>query len=384
MAASAGWAEGDMTETTASYDASARRITPLARELAERIRSSGPIPVDEFMAACLGHPEHGYYRTRPAIGAAGDFITAPEISQVFGELVGLWTAVVWQQMGAPVPFQLVELGPGRGTMMADALRATRRVAGFHEAARVVMVEPSPVLSEVQRATLHGSGTAVQWVADVAEVKNGATIVLANEVLDALPVRQLVRCEDGWRLRAVCLDAEGNLAFGGMDTIWTGPLPAVANEAQVGAVVETRDVGELAGHVARIAQAGPVAALLIDYGHEATALGDSLQAVRGHKPEHPLTSPGEADLTALVDFEAAAATFAGAGLVVGSVVTQAEWLGALGIAERASRLMAANPMRASTIETGIARLMAPHGMGTRFKVLGVRSPRSMPLPGFPAR
>jgi len=373
-----------MTGTTASYDASARRQTSLARELIGRLRYNGPIPVDEFMAMCLGHPEHGYYRTRTAIGAAGDFITAPEISQVFGELVGLWTAVVWQQMGSPVPFQLVELGPGRGTMMADALRATRRVPGFHEAARVVMVEPSPVLTGVQQATLQGSGRAAQWVADVSDVKDGTAIVLANEVLDALPVRQFVRCEDGWRLRAVCLDDAGGLKFGAMDTLWTGPLPAVATEAQVGAVVETRDVGELAGHLARIAQGGPVSALLIDYGHEATALGDTLQAVRGHKPEHPLTSPGEADLTALVDFEAVAATFSGAGLVVDRVVTQAEWLGALGAAERASRLMAANPARASTIEMGIARLMAPHGMGTRFKVLGVRSPRSMPLPGFPAR
>jgi len=373
-----------MNTAATSYDPEARRETPLALALSARIARGGPLPVSDYMAACLGDETHGYYRTRQALGTHGDFVTAPEISQVFGELIGLWAAVVWQQMGAPSRFQLIELGPGRGTMMADALRAARRVPGFLAAADVVLVEPSPLMAEAQRTALARSGAAVRWLLDISEVAPGPTILLANEVLDVLPVVQLVCDEGGWRERVVCLDDNGRLAFGAAETPWSGTLPAFADQAKAGDVLELRDLAPLTEAAARIASGGPFAGLFIDYGHEASGFGDTLQAVRQHRTEHPLTSPGEADLTTQVDFAAASAAFAAAGLAVEALVTQAEWLGALGIAERASRLMAANPSRAGEIELGIARLMAPQGMGTRFKALGVRSPGMPALPGFPAR
>ena len=356
-----------------SYDAALRRDTPLALELRARIAAAGPMSVHDYMGACLNDPAHGYYRTRRAIGGGGDFITAPEISQVFGELIGLWAAVTWQQMGSPSAVQLVELGPGRGTMMADALRATRRVPGFVDAARIQLVEPSPVLAAVQREALAGCGREVAWVDDLADVESGPTILLANEVLDVLPVRQVLRADDGWRERCVGLDADGGLAFAAGDAVSGDVIPqGLAASAAPGAICEVRDLGSVAAQLRRLAEGGPLAALVIDYGHAENALGDTLQAVRGHAYEHPLASPGEADLTAQVDFGAAALAMRAAGLVVEHLTTQAEFLGALGIAERASRLMSANPRRTQEIETGVLRLMAPQGMGTRFKVLGVRS------------
>ena len=364
-----------------SADPTARRDTPLARRLTERIRRDGPLPVSNYMDACLNDPAHGYYRTQSAIGRAGDFITAPEISQVFGELIGLWLAVVWQLMRAPGRIYLVELGPGRGTMMADALRAAGKVPGFLAAARVVLVEPSPVLAAVQRETLAGWGHEASWVGDLADVEGGPTLVVANEVLDVLPVRQRVRAAGGWHELSVGLDGDGRLAFLEAGLVASEAAPGMPEEALAGDILETRDLHGIAAQLRRLAAAGPLAGLLVDYGHAATGLGDTLQAVRAHAYEHPLTSPGEADLTAHVDFAAAGTALRLAGMAVERTVTQAELLGALGIAERASRLMSANPERAGEIETAVARLMAPQGMGTRFKALGVKSSGLPALPGF---
>ncbi|MGE0700562.1 MAG: class I SAM-dependent methyltransferase [Hyphomicrobiaceae bacterium] len=357
------------------------RDTRLAQLLRARIARDGPIPVADYMAACLGHPEHGYYRAREAIGATGDFVTAPEISQIFGELMGLWSAVVWQQMGQPLPFDLVELGPGRGTMMADALRAARRVPGFIEAARVRLVEPSPVLAAQQKAKLEGAARDMAWCDGVETIGAGPVIVLANEMLDVLPVRQLIRVEDGWRERGVGCDADGRLVFAELAVADVPALPPETMAARPGDIVELRSVAALALELSRIASGGPLVALLVDYGHSESGLGDTLQAVRAHAYEHPLASPGEADLTAQVDFATVAAAFRGAGFAVSPPITQAELLGSLGIAERASRLMAANPARAGEIETAVARLMAPQGMGTRFKALAIRSPGLPPPPAF---
>lgn len=356
-------------------------MTPLVVKLARRIAETGPLSLHAYMAACLADPEHGYYRARPVIGGSGDFITAPEISQVFGELLGLWSAVVWQQMGSPTSFQLVEIGPGRGTMMVDVLRAAHRVPGFLSAARVVLVEPSPVLRDAQRQSLAPSGVDLRWVVDPAELEGAPTILLANEFLDVIPITQIVRRDDGWHERTVGLDENGALAFGENTAIWHGELPESAAHAPAGAILELRDLTHVARALSRIAAQGPFAALFIDYGHEATGFGDTLQAVRQHRSEHPLASPGEADLTAMVDFEAAAAAFADDWTVVERLMPQAEFLGALGITERASRLMAANPARAAEIEAGVARLIAPNGMGSRFLALGVRSQDMGPLPGF---
>lgn len=363
-------------------EAETRRETPLAAKLKARIAETGPVSVRDYMELCLADPEHGYYRSRTAIGAAGDFITAPEISQVFGELIGLWSAVTWQQMGAPDRLQLVEVGPGRGTMMADIVRVARKVPGFADAVRIVLVEPHPGLREAQKHALAGAFRDVRWVADLTEIDAEPTVLLGNEFLDVVPIAQLVRREGGWYERTVGLDEAGGLVFQESDILWTNPLPEAAARAPIGAVLEVRDLSIIAKVVSTLAIPGPLAALFIDYGHEATGFGDTLQAVRQHRQESPLTSPGEADLTSMVDFEAAARALSAPGLVVERLVTQAEFLGALGIAERASRLMSANPARAGEIELGIARLMSPQSMGTRFKVLGVRSAGLPELAGFP--
>ena len=368
----------------ADYDPQARRDTPLARKLAARIRSEGPIAVAEYMRACLLDGEHGYYRSKAGIGAGGDFTTAPEISQVFGELIGLWCAVSWQQMGAPGRVNLVEIGPGRGTLMRDMLRAARRVPGFLDAAAVHLVEPSPPLRHEQGLALAGAGPPPVWHEHLTGVPPAPSIVVANELIDALPVEQYVRQRVGWRRRAVGLDATGRLAFT-VDA--AGPLyfPRCAPaDARPGDIVERRMTLDLAFGLSRLAAAGPVAALLVDYGHVGAAVSDTLQAIRAHRWEHPLTSPGEADLSAQVEFASVADTASSFGLAVDGPATQAELLGALGIMERASRLMAANPARAAAIEAGVARLMSPSGMGTRFKAIGLRSPRLPPLPGVAQR
>lgn len=370
------------------YDPAARRDTPLARMLAARIRREGPIPIDAYMRACLADPEHGYYRTRTAVGRAGDFITAPEISQVFGELIGLWSAIVWRLMGSPPAFSLVELGPGRGTMMQDALRAARIVPGFLEAATVVLVDVAPtdtLRSELAR-TLPHSRIRASRLSDIDSGK--PAIVLANEFLDTCPLSQIEIAEGRSHVRGVGLDAEGRLTYVRMRAAAPTSPPAPA----IDGIFEAQDWSVL-GEVRRLLSAGG-AALFIDYGHFDPARGeagsgpaDTLQAVRSHRPEHPLTSPGEADLTCQVDFNAVRRRLSEhesdgpPALAVDGPATQAEFLGSLGIMERASRLMAANPAQAAAIEAGVARLMAVPGMGNRFLAIGARVPSLPALPGF---
>ena len=364
------------------YDPEARRETALALKLKARIRRSGPITVRDYMAACLQDPEHGYYRTRTAIGRDGDFITAPEISQVFGELIGLWCVVVWQQMGSPAHVNVIEAGPGRGTLMRDALRAARVVPAFGAACDIILVETNAVLIAHQKAVLQAHARPVSWYPHLAEVPTGPAIVLANEFLDALPVAQFVRAGVGWTERGVGLDAGGALIFCALEDRPLLLLPAVqSDQTRPGAIFERRQTSEQSFALHRLAHNGPMAALFIDYGHLEGATGDTLQAVRAQRFEHALTSPGEADLTAHVDFAQVAQEARMWGLAVDSPVTQAEFLGHLGIAERASRLMAANPAKATAIEAGVARLMAPNGMGGRFKAIGLRSSTLPPLPGF---
>jgi NADH dehydrogenase [ubiquinone] 1 alpha subcomplex assembly factor 7 len=348
----------------APYDPTLRRDTALARKIIERIKANGPITVADYMDACLNDAAHGYYRTRPAIGRQGDFITAPEISQVFGELIGLWCAVVWQQMGSPARMNLIELGGGRGTLMADALRAARAVPAFRDALALHIVDANPVLVAQQKLVLAGAAVPVTWHASPDGLPSDSpSIWIANEFLDTLPVSQWVDTGNNHRSeRMVVLDAAGRLAFANLDA-------RVVREVQDFSPVTTA----LAAHAK-----SPLAALFIDYGHTGVAAGDSLQAVREHQFEHVLSSPGEADISAHVDFAAFAAACA---LTTDGPATQAEFLGRLGIMERASRLMAANPLHANALEMGAARLMQPSGMGTRFLALGVRSPHLVPLPGL---
>jgi len=349
---------------------------PLAARLAERIRLEGPIGVADYMQACLHDPEQGYYRKSPAIGRGGDFITAAEISQVFGELIGLWCAVVWQSMGAPAPVRLVELGPGRGTLMRDALRAARAAPAFRAALDVRLIESNRALEAAQRANLAGEGVPIRWSTELEPGAPAPTIVIANEFLDTLPVAQWVFNAGRWHHRCVGLGDDGALAFtiGGADSSITRP-------AQEGDILESR-ASALDDWAARLAACGaPLAALFIDYGHPTPALGDTLQAVAAHRYDDPLRAPGEADLSAQVDFAGVAEAMRGRGLACDGPVAQAQLLSSLGIVERASRLMAANPRKAAAIEAGVARLLAPVGMGTRFCALGVRSQSVAPLPGF---
>jgi SAM-dependent MidA family methyltransferase len=358
-------------------------MTPLAAGLAARIAREGPIGVADYMQACLHHPVHGYYRQRDAIGRAGDFITAPEISQTFGELIGLWCAVAWQQMGEPARLRLIELGPGRGTLMRDALRAARAAPAFRRALEVHLVETNAALAAQQRALLQDMDVPVAWSEDVDVATCAApAIVLANEFLDTLPVAQWVYRSSGWHLRSVGIDGEDRLAFvdGAPDPALH--LPAeIEGAARAGDIFETREAALRTLGETLASLGAPLAAIFIDYGHVAPALGDTLQAVRAHAYDDPLAAPGEADLTAQVDFSSVAAAMARAGLACDGPVTQAEFLGALGIAERGSVLMQANPAKAAAIEGEIARLMAPGGMGTRFHAIGVRSKHLPVLPGL---
>lgn len=356
--------------------------SPLAEALRAHVRAQGPISVAQFMSACLTDPTHGYYHRPHVIGARGDFVTAPEISQVFGELVGLWCAVVWQQMGSPAEVAVIELGPGRGTLMADAVRAARVLPAFRDALRIGFVEVSATLHGAQADRMARAGLTARWsdhlAAALAERPDLPAIVIGNEFVDALPVHQAVVVDGVWRERVVDV-VDGDLAFAA-----GAPVPPPAAVAGLvcadGTIFETRPaVRTLMDDLAR--HRAPVAGLLIDYGHERSTAGDTLQAVAGHARADILSSAGVADITALVDFAALARDAAGAGLAVDGPVSQTRFLGALGAAERASRLMAARPDRAAEIETGVARLMAAPGMGSRFKVIGVRTPSLAPLPGL---
>jgi SAM-dependent MidA family methyltransferase len=361
------------------YDPEARRDTPLALKLKAQIKAHGPITVGAYMSACLDDPELGYYRTQAAIGAGGDFITAPEISQVFGEVIGLWCAVVWHQMGSPSVYNLIELGPGRGTLMSDMLRATKRVPGFAEAMRLHLVESSARLLTIQRAAMERNGVAATWHDDLGSIPAGPAIIVGNEFLDVLSANQFLRDADGWKLRGVEVDAQGRLEFCTLPlTEVPDWLPARSTDS-IGAVIETVDYKAFCKQLA--VRGAPTAALFMDYGHDATHGADTMQAVRAHKPEHPLTSPGEADLTTHVHFGAVASAAKTVGLATDGPITQAEFLGSLGVLQRGSKLMAANPGKANEIEMSIARLMAPQGMGTRFKAIGIRTPTLPALPGF---
>jgi NADH dehydrogenase [ubiquinone] 1 alpha subcomplex assembly factor 7 len=355
-------------------------VTPLARLLARRIALAGPLTVAEFMAEALGHPIHGYYRHRDPFGVAGDFITAPEISQMFGELIGLWCLEVWREMGSPASVHLVELGPGRGTLMADALRAARIRPAFCEAIRLHLVETSPALRRRQADAL--SAYKPIWLESLAGLPPGPLLLIANEFFDAMPVHQFVLGPEGWRERVVGLDGE-RLVFA---TAPPGPtLALLSRQQREGPAAEVSPaalglMGEIAG---RLADHGG-AALIVDYGSAQSLPGESLQAVRRHRPVDPLAEPGEADLTAHVDFEALARAGREAGASVHGPLPQGEFLLRLGVSARAESLIArATPEQARAIEAARRRLLDTREMGTLFKALVLTGPSLPPPPGFAA-
>ncbi len=351
-------------------------MTPLEERLCDRIRRFGPIPVSAFMEAANNDPEHGYYRGRDPLGRAGDFTTAPEISQVFGELLGAWCAVCWRAMGAPERLVLAELGPGRGTLLADALRAGGRVPGFVEAAALHLVETSPVLAARQAALLRPY--APRWHDRFEDLPDGPLILVANEFFDALPAAQYVRRGGGWRERRVGIDqAAGRLRF--VD----GPTAPLTRPAPEGAVWETSPTGlALAEAIARrLARRGGVA-LIVDYGHSGCQLGESLQAVRRHRPVALLSSPGEADLSAHVDFGALACAARRAGAAVYGPIPQGAFLQRLGADMRFEVLRAsADAARRGELRAAHRRLTARDQMGLLFKALSLAAPH-LPIPaGF---
>jgi len=359
-------------------------MTPLGDEIRAMIAADGPLSVGEYMELCLTHPELGYYTTRDPLGTRGDFITAPEISQMFGELIGLWAAAVWQTMGSPGAVHLVELGPGRGTLIADALRALAVVPDFRAALNVHLVELSPVLRRRQEETLAGFGVPIAWHPTVADLPHAPSIVIANEFFDALPVEQAVKVPGGWHERRIGLEGE-RLAFTRDPELIMrrdDALPVRMRGAPVGAVFEWRS-DSIARQLARHASSYGVL-LVLDYGHAATGIGDTLQAVSAHGFVDPLEAPGEADLTAHVDFQALREAAVGAGARVHGPLPQGEFLRRLGLLERASRLKAnATAAQAAEIDAALARLTAPGptGMGELFKVMAFAHPRLRTPPGF---
>ena len=349
-------------------------MTALLDIIRAQIRQTGPMPVADYMALCLGHPQHGYYTTRDPLGAAGDFTTAPEISQMFGEMIGLWLAQVWADAGRPARFRLVELGPGRGTLMADALRAARAAPGFIEAADLWLVETSPALRAEQAKRLAGA----QWAERLDEVPAGPTLLVANEFLDALPVRQFIASAQGWR--------EKRVGLGGDALVWglSAPLPGDCDAPDGAWREESALAVAVAEQVAaRIAEHGG-AALVIDYGYRTAdrPSGFTLQALRGHAPADALDTPGEADLTWLIDFDRLGAQLKP---LATACAPQGAFLARLGIGQRAARLAAglaaARPGDADAIADALERLTGAGQMGTLFKALAAWPAGQPAPPGF---
>ncbi len=343
-------------------------MSDLKSRILRLIAAQGPISVAQYMAMALGE----YYAARDPFGARGDFITAPEVSQMFGELIGLWLVQCWRDQGSPAPARLVELGPGRGTLMADALRAARIVPQFLEAVEIVLVEASPALARIQREKLSAFGAA-RWLAhfDSDALSDRPLLLIANEFFDALPIRQYVKTGHGWCERMVTAK-DGELAFA------CAPVASLldAGEAQDGAVYETSPASLALGEeIGRIVAARGGAALIVDYGH-AGGFGDTLQAVAKHKYAGILDAPGEADLSAHVDFAALAQAAKRGGANAFGPVDQGAFLTALGLAQRAQALIRKNPGEQKSIEAAVDRLTGP--MGTLFKALAICAEKP---PGF---
>ncbi len=340
-----------------------------------------------YMEIALGHPQHGYYITRDPLGRSkeprgGDFITAPEISQMFGEILGLWAVHAWQNMGMPLPLRLIELGPGRGTLMADMVRAMAVVPQLEDAIEVHLVEISPVLRDIQRKTLAKQGiTQVFWHDHLETVPQEPALYIGNEFLDALAFHQFEKRDGQWFERMVGLDATGQLTLG------LSPLP-VENPLMGTLLLQAPDGAVFERSPAREAQATALAqrvqqaagyALLIDYGSANSGLGDSFQAVAAHAYTNPFADPGTADLTSHVDFEVLGLRALAAGTKVFGPIGQGDFLQALGIEVRAQRLAAGRTQKATQdIEAALNRLIAPKAMGALFKVLIIAS-SALPAP-----
>ena len=353
-------------------------LTPIIRD---KIAATGPISIAEYMALALGHPEHGYYITRDPFGTRGDFITSPEISQIFGEMLGLWCAQMWAQMGGG-PISIAELGPGRGTLMADMLRATKSAVGFHESITIHMVETSPVLANAQYMKLRDLHPRIEWIDSMDELPKNKTLFVANEFFDALPIKQYVMTEEGMRERRV----SWNDTLSAFEFVLAEPGLSLAKSGKAipsGTVMEhspaSRSVMRgLATHVKQFGGAG----LIIDYGYLGEAHHDTLQALKSHLFHPVLADPGEADITAHVDFTSLMDIARDAGNLVAPLVNQGEFLIRMGAQLRLEMLLRhANAEQRSNLITGLERLVSPQAMGELFKVMAFTHDARLELPGF---
>jgi NADH dehydrogenase [ubiquinone] 1 alpha subcomplex assembly factor 7 len=351
----------------------------LGARLVRHIRAHGPITIAAYMAMALHDPDAGYYAHRQPLGVAGDFVTAPEVSQIFGELIGLWCADLWQRMDRPDPVIVAELGPGRGVLMADFLRAADGVPGFRAAMRLLLVEASPVLRAEQQRRL--ASAEPRWVTGIDELPDGPLLLVANEFLDALPIRQLVRGERDWAERLVAVGAAGVLCFaeGPESPALSLLVPAARRDADPGAIVEICPAATtLAAALAERFRRWPGAALFVDYGYAEAASGPTLTAIGEHRPAGVLDRPGTVDLSAHVDFVAFADAAVAAGAAVYGPVSQGRFLESLGGAARFEALSRAAPSQRDALDAGFRRLIDPTEMGTLFKALAITSP-DLPRP-----
>lgn len=353
----------------------------LSELLRRRVREEGPMDVGSFMTLALAHPEHGYYMTRDPLGVNGDFTTAPEISQMFGELLGAWAADVWAKLGSPARFTLLECGPGRGTLMADALRATACVPAFLNAVSLHLLEISPPLRHSQKKILGAYNPT--WHETLDTLPDGAPlIVLANEFFDALPVRQLVRRGQAWQERVITTSAEQDFVFAEQPA--PDHLPPLvrfaAKDADIAEISPARIA--CARRLGTLLQSATGAALIIDYGYREAASGETLQALHRHAPVHALEKIGEADLTAHVDFSALSQAAQSVGASISGPVGQGDFLLRLGLRERAQALLrAADSNQAATIRASFDRLTHPSRMGQLFQVMAFHCGLNAPPEGF---
>ncbi|WP_371397339.1 class I SAM-dependent methyltransferase [Fretibacter rubidus] len=365
-------------------------MSALKDRLIKRIKSEGPMSVAEYMTLCLLDPVDGYYPTRDPLGSDGDFITAPEISQMFGEVIGLWCIQSWIDMGRPPSVQLIELGPGRGIMMADILRTAALDKAFERALSVTLVEASAALEAVQGQTLAATGVPVSWASDISKVPEGPSLIIGNEFLDCLPIRQFIQDDPfagrgGWVERMVSVDG-GALRFVkspvAISDVVQDALPAAQSDARKDDLLEVCIAArQIVDQIAARLLDYPGRALFIDYGPEVTEFGDTLQALKRHEKVGVFSDPGNTDLTARVDFAALSEAATAAGLDASKAVPQREFLSKLGIEMRAVALIKGKPDAKPKIIRQLHRLMDSDEMGELFKAVCLSSPGLPAALGF---
>ena len=349
--------------------------TPLNELIRTRIKAGGPITIAEYMELCLTHPQYGYYSTHDPFGAAGDFTTAPEMTQAFGELIGLWAVEMWKRLGSPQRFTLCELGPGRGTLMADALRAASMVSDFMNGLDLHLLDASPLLRDRQRTAL--APYQPKWIEQPGQVPDQPVIFIGNEFFDALPIRQFQRTKDGWKERRIAIGPQDTFVF------VLQPSPeAPSYEMDEGVIVETSPIAtEYAAQLARPIVKNRGAALLIDYGDD-EVFGETLQAVSNHRAAHLLSMPGMVDITAHVSFLPLATSVRKIGCRVYGPAEQGEFLLALGLGERTAQLcLKGNEQQQRSLNAALHRLTAPEAMGKLFKAFAFTDKATTAPPGF---